>query len=139
MTATINQCLTELQSLLETALVSATADKVYGFRILPDKLAQTVSLTYLGGAPQGAATGGSGRFYDFAAVLVVQHNNTEASLAAAEQNANAIENLITDTLEPSRNTYWNKVTFPRLSIRPPTPEEVGNARYGEIYFRLKLV
>jgi hypothetical protein len=49
----INSCLTQLQSDLETALVSATADKVYGFRVLPDKLAKSVRPTWAGCPERG--------------------------------------------------------------------------------------
>lgn len=138
MTATINQCLGQLAADLTAALTPATADKVYGFRVLPNKLPTAVSLTYIGGLPQAAVTGGAGAFYDFAAVLVAQHDNTESGLLAAEQVLNAVENIVFDTLSPSRNTLWRKVEFLRPSVRPPTPEELMGARYGEIYFRLHM-
>ncbi len=138
MTATINQCLNQLAADLTTALTPDTADKVYGFRVLPNKLQTAVSLTYIGGLPQAAVTGGHGAHYDFAAVLVAQHDNTEAGLLAAEETLNAVENILFHTLAGSRNTLWRKVEFLRPSVRPPTPEELIGARYGEVYFRLHL-
>ncbi len=138
MTATINQCLNQVAADLTAALTPDTADKVYGYRVMPNKLPTAVSLTYIGGLAQAATTGGHGAHYDFAAVLVAQHDNTEAGLMAAEEKLNAIENIIYDTLTPSRNTLWRKVEFVRPSVRPPTPEELIGARYGEVYFRLHM-
>ena len=138
MSTSINACLAELKTLLEAALVPAEAGKVYGFRVLPNLLDKAVSVTFMGGTPGGKKTGGTGRHLDFAAVIVAQHDGSEAGLEAAEQALNAMENIIVDTLEPSRNTLWSACDFHRPSTRPPTPEELRGSRYGEIYFRLDV-
>jgi hypothetical protein len=140
MTATINQCLAQLQSDLQTALVSSQADKVYGYRTLPNKLNKSVYLTYVGGASTRLVTGSGGidPYYDFAAVIVVKHDGSESSLEAAEQAANTIENTIVNTLHETRNSYWYFVEFFRPSIRPGAPPELPSTRYGEVYIRLKV-
>ena len=58
MTADITDCLTLLQSELETLLVPTYANAVYGYRTGPDNLKASVALSYICGAPAGSATGG---------------------------------------------------------------------------------
>jgi hypothetical protein len=138
MTATINDCLAQLQSTLQTALVPAEANKVYGYRTWPDKLDVSVSLTYLGGSPSGGTTGGRDHYYDFSAVLGAKHNNTEATLEAAEEALNDVENVIVDTLYKSKNSLWFNCDFPRPSSRPPSPFERPKTRFGEVFIRVYL-
>lgn len=140
MTATINQCLDQLATTLAAALVPAKADKVYDYRTVPVLLPKSVSLTYMGGLPVPLVTGDGGQaaHYDFAAVLLAQHDNTAAQLEAAERALNDMEQAIFDTLFPSRNSYWMKIEFYQPSRRPPSPVDGAKWRYGEVYWRLLL-
>jgi len=141
MTATIQQCLDHLQSEFDSGLVDTYARKVYGYRTFPDKLAITVALSYQGGAPMGATTGGSAkRYYDVTAVIGATSDGSESELADADAALNALENAIYDLLVGTlrRTVYWEKVSFPETSTRPPSFVDAPTTRYGEIPFRLHL-
>lgn len=138
--ATIGQCQARLKTDLEALLVAPVgpANVVYGYRTLPDKVSRAAMITYLGGRPKGQTTGGQTRGYRFAIVLTAQHDKTPTGLEAAENDLNAMENIVWDYLDESRNEFWLKVEFTEDSIRPPAPAELPSMRYGEIYFRLQL-
>jgi len=138
MTATINECLAQLESTLTAALVSTYANKMYGYRTLDDKLDKMVSLSHLETYRENSTAGGSGRSYEFGAILSVKHDGTAAQLEAAEQSINALENAIFDELADSVNGLWAGVDFDRPSRKPPSPIGFPGVRYGEIYFRLIL-
>lgn len=138
MTATINECLAQLESNLTAALVSTYANKVYGYRTLDDKLDKMVSLSHLSTIPANSATGGFGREYEIGAILSVKHDGSAAQLEAAEQSINSLENAIYDALIESKNSYWAGIDFRRPSAKPPSPAGFPGVRYGEVFFVLIL-
>lgn len=147
MTATINQCLTELKTLMDAA---ALASVVYDYRTFPGKLATAVTLSYQGGNPhdKGGATGGNSGYYDMVAVCMVQTTLndsgavTETNQRAAEQTLNTLESALYALLgkggAANRGTYWINVAFLAPSIRPPSPVEAPTTRWANIPFRLIL-
>lgn len=148
MSATINQCLAALKTLLEGA---SLGDAVYDYRTFPDKLTAEISLSYQGGNParnNNNTTGGNLRFYDVTAVVRVQcaldgdGRVTETALRTAEQALNTLENGIYDLLGKAgsgyTNSYWLSVTFPTESRRPPSPTDAPTSRMAYIPFRLNL-
>lgn len=147
MTATINQCLSELKTLMTTA---AFANVIYDYRTFPGKLTTAVTLSYQGGNPNGGGptTGGSSGYYDMVAVCMVQTALddtgavTETNQRAAEQSLNTLEVAIYALLgkggAANRGTYWLNVAFLNPSIRPPSPVESPTTRWANIPFRLIL-
>ena len=145
MTATINECLAELKSVLETALVDTYAQKVRDYRTFPDKLNVEVVLSYQGWNPAGSTAGGQFGSYDITAVIAVQiadEGEPETTLRNAEQTLNALENELIDTLSKDgpgyKTDYWLKVHWPQSSTRPPSPPEKVKMRWANVPFRLIL-
>lgn len=153
MSATINQCLEQLKSDLETAFVAGSGgdgsvNDVRDYRTWPGLLDVTISLSYQGGAPQNSVTAGDRHYYDVLAVIGVQMdtdvsgNVTETELRAADRALNAIENGIYDLVDKggaaSRNNYWMRVSFYQRSERPPQFDEMPETRIGLMYLRLHL-
>lgn len=145
--ATVNQCLAQLKTLFDAALVDTYAKKVYDYRTLPNKLSPAVSLSFQGEQPAGSTTGGQYGAYDITAVIGAQVDESnadpEAALRAAEQALNTLEQQIVALLGKEgaayRTDYWLKVDrrdFP--TTRPPSPIEIPNLRWGNIPFRLIL-
>lgn len=146
MTATINQCLTELKTLMDAA---ALANIVYDYRTFPGKLTTAVTLSYQGGNPNGGGTtGGNAGYYDMVAVCMVQTTLndsgtvTETNQRSAEQTLNTLESAVYALLgkggAANRGTYWINVAFPTPSLRPPSPVEAPATRWANIPFRLIL-
>jgi hypothetical protein len=146
--ATINQCLTQLKSLMDTALVSTYAKKVYDYRTLPNKLTVEVALSYQGQHDSGSTLGGQYGAYDITAVIGAQvdESNTdpEDALRDAEQLLNTLENQLVDLISKEgaayRTDYWLKVDRKNLppTTRPPSPFEIPNLRWANVPFRLIL-
>lgn len=145
--ATINECLAQLKTLFDTALVSTYAKKVYDYRTLPNKLSPAVSLSYQGEHDAGSTTGGTYGAYDITAVIgaLVDESNAdpEDALRDAEQALNTLEQQITALLSKEgaaySTDYWlkiNRVDLP--TTRPPSPFEIPGLRWGNIPFRLIL-
>lgn len=100
-----------------------------------------MSLSYAGGAPAGSTTGGrTTQFYDMVASVAATTDGSDAQLAAAEQALNDLENQVYLQLVGTlrKSLYWDKVTFPTASVRPPNFSFSPTTRYGEIPFRLHL-
>ena len=145
MTATINECLAELKSVLDTALVDTYAQKVRDYRTFPDKLPVEVVLSYQGWNPAGSTAGGQFGSYDITAVIAVQiadEGEPETTLRNAEQTLNALENELIDTLSKGgtgyKTDYWLKVAWTQPSTRPPSPPEKVKMRWANVNFRLIL-
>lgn len=143
MIADINTCLARIQSVMETELAPVYANAIYDYRTGPDKLKVSVSLSFQGGLPAYRTTGGGvGQFYDITAVIGATSDGSENGLRAADQALNALENqiygLLTDKNYLYSNEYWEKVSFPTPSTRPPNFSFSPTTRYGEIPFRLHL-
>ena len=147
MTATINQCLSELKTLFTTA---DFANAVYDYRTFADKLAAEISLSYQGGNPNGGSdtTAGNAGYYDITAVCRVQcalgsdGKVTETALRNAEQALNTIETAVYTLMAKggngNRGTYWLNTVFNSPSQRPPSPIEAPTSRMAIIPFRLIL-
>lgn len=136
-----NEVLDDLNDILTAALVDDHANAFYPYRTLPAELDTTVHLTVMGGLPIGGVLGGQDRYLDFAAVLLVKHDNTAAGLEAAERALNDVEDVIWATLEANKNqsgALWLNITAETPSRRPPMPEELKRFRYGEMFFRVHL-
>lgn len=145
MTATINECLAELKSVLDAALVDTYAQKVRDYRTFPDKLNVEVVLSYQGWNPAGSTSGGQFGSYDITAVIAAQiadEGDPETALRNAEQLLNALENELIDTLSKDgpgyKTDYWLKVYWPQSSTRPPSPPEKPKMRWANVPFRLIL-
>lgn len=145
MTATINECLAELKTVLDTALVDTYAQKVRDYRTFPDKLNVEVVLSYQGWNPAGSTSGGQFGSYDVTAVIAAQiadEGDPETAQRNAEQLLNALENELIDTLSKGgtgyRTDYWLKVHWPQSSSRPPSPPEKVKMRWANVPFRLIL-
>ena len=145
--ATINECLAELKTLFDAALVDTYAKKVYDYRTLPNKLSPCVSLSYQGERQAGGTTGGEYGAYEIVAVLMVQvdqsDSNPETAQRNAEQALNTLENQLTPLLEKGGSAYsgdyWLKVDRRDLpSVRPPSPIEIPGLRWANVPFRLIL-
>lgn len=144
--ATINECLTELKTVLDAALVDTYAKRVRDYRTLPNKLALEVTLSYQGRQAAASTLGGTFGAYDFTAVLGSQvdesNGDPETALRDAEQALNTLENLLIDTLSKGgsgyKTDYWLKVVFDQPSTRPPSPIEIPNLRWANVPFRLIL-
>lgn len=146
-TPTINDCLDQLKTLFDTALVDTYAKKIYDYRTLPNKLSPAVSLSYQGEHLAGSTLGGQYGAYDITAVIgaLVDESNAdpEAALRDAERALNTLEQQITALLSKEgaayQTDYWLKVDrrdFP--TTRPPSPFEIPGLRWGNIPFRLIL-
>ncbi len=145
MTATINECLAELKTLLDAALVDTYAKKVRDYRTFPDKLAAEVVLSYQGWNPAGSTAGGQFGSYDITAVIAAQiadDGDQETALRNAEQTLNALENELIDTLSKGgtgyKTDYWLKVHWTQSSTRPPSPPDKVKMRWANVPFRLIL-
>jgi len=145
MTATINECLAELKTVLDTALVDTYAQKVRDYRTFPDKLNVEVVLSYQGWNPAGSTAGGQFGSYDIIAVIAAQvadGGDPETALRNAEQLLNALENELIDTLSKGgagyKTDYWLKVHWPESSTRPASPPEKPKMRWANVPFRLIL-
>lgn len=145
MTATINECLAHLKTVLDAALVATYAQKVRDYRTFPDKLAVEVVLSYQGWNPAGSTSGGTFGSYDITAVIAAQiadEGDPETALRNAEQTLNALENELIDTLSKGgtgyKTDYWLKVAWTQPSTRPPSPPEKVKMRWANVPFRLIL-
>lgn len=139
--STIQECREQIAAELEPLLVGSglPVNQVYSYRTLPNLVSRAVQVSYLGGMPSMKLTSGThGRYRDFAIILLAQHDNTAATLQAAEDDLDEIEDIITDWMESSKNIYWKKITMPRPTTRPPSPRELPKTRFGEIYIRTHL-
>lgn len=151
-TITINQCLSQLQTLFNAAFVTGsggdgTADYVYDYRTFPDKLPKTIALSFQGRGEYAADNGGRVVYYDVTAVVGIQialgsdGQPTETAIRDADQALNVLEFGIYTLLDVGgtghSGTYWKAVQFPQASIRPPSPI-VPTTRRAEIPLRLIL-
>lgn len=153
MTATINTCLAQLKSDMQSAWVTGSGgdgsvDAIYDYRTFPDKLNKVVSLSYQGGMPAEKTTGGESAHYEITAVVGSQMIPDsdgvigETEQRTAEQALNTIENNLYTLLgkggTANRNNYWMTIVFDAPSIHPPSFVETPTTRYAEIPFRLIL-
>lgn len=145
--ATINECLAQLKTLFDAALVSTYAKKVYDYRTLPNKLSPAISLSYQGEQLAESVLGGQYGAYDITAVLfsLVDDSNAdpETALRDAEQALNTLENQVTGLLGKEgaayQTDYWLKVDRRDFSTtRPPSPIEIPSLRWANVPFRLIL-
>lgn len=144
--ATINECLAELKSLADAALVSTYAKKVYDYRTFPNKLSPAVVFSYQGERPTQSTLGGQYGAYDITAVLIVNTDPSNAdpedALRDAEQALNTLEDQLKLLLDKGgaayRTDYWLRTVRDQPTTRPPSPIEAPSLRWANVPFRLIL-
>ncbi|MBE2223847.1 MAG: hypothetical protein IAF02_20070 [Anaerolineae bacterium] len=136
----INNQLDRIEMILNDSLVSTgEANAIYGYRAMPSKLPFVISVSFLGGNPEPATSGGFGRYSDFAIVMEAHHDKTSQTLRWSERQMNKVEGLITNLFQLdnfSADGLWMSTDFFRPSARPPSPTNYPDARLGHLYLRV---
>ena len=128
--------------LADTELTTTLEVHTYSSRQLPGKFNNELCVFSAGAAPDGGAVLGRGKhgaFCQFVILWLIKFESDE--LAAAEDISDDVEQVIYRVLLEQNEKhagYWQKLTFPNISMRPIAPGGTQNAHYGRTVVRIIL-
>lgn len=138
MTTAIDTVKTAVYNKVEANITAlGTVGLFYNHMAMPGKLGDNLAIAFWGSGPDRAVTGGKRHYYEFVFTYGRIYSPKDESMAAAEAELNAIEDVLRDTLDGSSDAAWLKASWQR-STRPDSPRGVSNIRFGATIIRFRL-
>lgn len=127
----INSLQAELATVVQTAAPGTT---VYPYRCFLAKPNQYITVQYFSGRYSSTGTlAGTGSSWTYIISTFAKHDNTPATMEAAEQFLNTVEAAIFEALDTRKSTLYIDKSVPFNSIRPAAPIDAPFWRIAEIY------